>query len=134
MRRGGWRKAGVRLHVFSQYLIRRRHLFHVCGAVCCAQQLCVFGVIIVAYLYSGSILEYGTRVQGLRSAGGDTAQVRAGRRAALRGDTSALAQIVTEIHAPDLAVESAGASVAAGGDGDHNDDVFWVCSSSRWWQ
>jgi hypothetical protein len=35
-----------------------------------------------------------------------------------------LVQIVTEIHAPDLAVEGAGARVGAGGDGDHNHDVI----------
>ena len=34
-----------------------------------------------------------------------------------------LAQIATEIHAPDLAVEGAGARLVASGDGDHNDDM-----------
>ena len=59
-------------------------------------------------------LEFFDKISG--ALGADTAQVRAGRRAALRGVTSALvrqqgymlAQIVTEIHAPDLAVERRG--------------------------
>ncbi len=37
-----------------------------------------------------------------------------------------LAQIVSEIHAPDLAVEGAGEGVVAGGDGDHNKDALVV--------
>ncbi len=47
--------------------------------------------------------------------------------------------------APDLAVEGAGASVAAGGDGDRNDDAFGLvhhhggggggggCGGVQWW-
>ena len=37
-----------------------------------------------------------------------------------------LAQIVTEIHAPDLAVEGASAGVVAGGNGDHSADMLVV--------
>ena len=57
---------------------------------------------------------------------GDTAKVRAARRAALYGVANALvrqqgymlAQIVAEIHAPDLAAEIGGAGVAVSGDDD----------------
>ena len=54
--------------------------------------------------------------QGLRCAGGGTAQVRASRRAALRGQQ---VLIVTEIHAPALAV------------GDVGGGCVWVCPPPR---
>ncbi len=74
-------------------------------------------------------LEFFDKVSGALE--GDTARVRAARRAALHGVAAALvrqqgymlAQIIVEIHAPDLAVgDVGGAGVAASGDDD--DDLF----------